>query len=91
MLYQSSIKSLQEPHHVFNTTTTHGGKTRSNEAIYAGGIEYVQMNGAWRRSPMTIKEMVAAAEEKLKTHPDECTPGRRAGVDLDAQRFAVEV
>lgn len=72
-LYQAGIKSIQTPHHVYSTTTPRGGKPQSGEAIYAGGVEYLQLRGKWMRSPVTNKDMLDAAQEKLKTHPDVCT------------------
>ena len=49
------------------------GKTESVEAIFDGKIEYLQLHGKWKRSPMPQQDMVEAAQEKLKTHPDTCT------------------
>jgi hypothetical protein len=49
------------------------GKTESVEAIFNGKIEYLQLHGEWKRSPMPQQDMVEAAQEKLKTHPDTCT------------------
>lgn len=72
-LYAAGVKSIQTPHHVFSTTTRSGGQPKAGEAIYAGGVEYVKLNGKWQRSPMTQQEMIEAAQEKLKTHPDTCT------------------
>lgn len=72
-LYQAGIKSIQTPHHVYSTTTPKGGKPQSGEAIYAGGVEYLQLHGTWMRSPISQQAMVDAAQEKLKTHPDVCT------------------
>ena len=83
-LYQAGIKSIQTPHHVYSTTTSHAGKAQSGEAIYAGGVEYLKLNGQWRRSPMTPKDMVELAEEKLKTHPDTCTLVAEQTVDGQA-------
>jgi hypothetical protein len=72
-LYQAGIKTVQTPHHVYTTPTTHDGKAVAGEAIYAGGVEYVQLRGKWMRSPMTQQAMLEAAQEKMKTHPDTCT------------------
>ncbi|HVZ24138.1 MAG TPA: hypothetical protein VG871_23865 [Vicinamibacterales bacterium] len=72
-LYESGIKSVQTPHRVRSTTTGRGGKSASGEAIYAGGVEYLQLGGKWTRSPTPQQDMIEAAQEKLKTHPDVCT------------------
>jgi len=74
VLYNAGIKSVQTPHRVYSTRTMHGGKPQASEAVFAAGIEYLQMDGKWIRSPMPQPEMVAAAQEKLRTHPDTCTP-----------------
>ncbi|MEP6898989.1 MAG: hypothetical protein ABI870_10700 [Rhodanobacter sp.] len=73
-LYNAGIKSIQTPHHVYSATTMHGGTPHTGEAIYDGTAEYLQIRGKWMRSPMPQAAMVAAAQEKLKTHPDTCTP-----------------
>lgn len=75
-VYNASIKSLQTPHHVFSTSK-HG----TSEAIYAGGVEYVQIKGKWQRSRMQLADMVEVAQEKLKTHPDVCTAKGESVVD----------
>lgn len=72
-LYQAGVKSIRTPHHVYSTTTMRDGKAQSGEAIYAGGVEYIKLAGQWKRSPMTPQDMIEAAQEKLKTHPDTCT------------------
>jgi hypothetical protein len=73
-LYNASIKALQTPHHVYSTKTlANGTKAPGGESIYAAGREYVLIGGAWKRSPMTPQDMIEAAQDKLKTHPDVCT------------------
>ncbi|MGH8212609.1 MAG: hypothetical protein ACREPP_05190 [Rhodanobacteraceae bacterium] len=72
-IYNAGIKSIQTPHHVYSTVTMGGGKPQTGEAIYAGGVEYLQLNGKWMHSPVSHAEMMASAQEKLKTHPDTCT------------------
>lgn len=73
-LYNAGIKSVQTPHHVYSTRSMPSGKVQTSEAIFAAGNEYLLMDGKWMRSPMPQTAMVAAAQEKLKTHPDTCTP-----------------
>lgn len=80
VLYAASIRSLQTPHRV-SSTTTHAGKIRESEAIYAGGVEYIQRDGVWRRSHMTIDKMVETAKENLQTHPDVCTAQSARTID----------
>lgn len=79
-LYEASIKSLQAPHRV-STTTVHAGTTRTSAAVYVGGVEYLQRNGRWQRSPAPISDMVEIAKENLKTHPDVCTAQGSRTVD----------
>jgi hypothetical protein len=82
-LYNAGIKSIQTPHHVY--TTSSGGRTaRSGEAIFAGGVEYLLRNGQWTRSPTPQAAMIEAAREKIKTHPDTCTPAGDRTVDGQA-------
>jgi hypothetical protein len=73
-LYNAGIKSVQTPHRVYSTRAMPGRKTQASEAVFAAGNEYLQIDGKWIRSPMPQPAMVAAAQEKLKTHPDTCTP-----------------
>lgn len=49
------------------------GKSRSSEAIYTGGVQYLMLNGQWQRSPMSHQALVEVTQENLKTHPDTCT------------------
>ncbi|MEO8524654.1 MAG: hypothetical protein ABI460_08050 [Caldimonas sp.] len=74
VLYNAGIKSVQTPHHVYSNRTMPKGQPKASEAIFADGVEYLRRNGTWIRSPMPQAAMVAAAQEKLKTHPDTCTP-----------------
>lgn len=71
--YRAGIKSLQTPHHLYSTTILYGGKARTGESIYAGGVEYLKIGNAWQRSRMKPQDMIELAQEKLKTHPDTCT------------------
>jgi hypothetical protein len=80
-LYNAAIRSLQTPHHVYSTRTTRDGKSKTGEALYAGGAEYLRMGGQWRRSKMPQNETLEAAREKLKTHPDTCVAAGEATVD----------
>jgi len=73
VLYSAGIRAVQTPHHVYSSTTHRGGKPQSGEAVYAGGIEYVLLNGKWQRSPMTPQDMLEAAQARLKAHSDTCT------------------
>jgi len=82
-VYTAGIKTVQAPHHQVSTTTR-GGKVTSSEAILAGGVEYVQSRGVWRRSATTAQAALEAAQEKLKEQPDTCSPAGDATVDGQA-------
>ncbi len=73
VLYNAGIKSVQTPHRVYSTRTTRAGKVQTGEAIFAGGAEFLLRDDKWMRSPMPQSRMIAAAQEKLKTHSDTCT------------------
>ena len=49
-------------------------KTESTESIFDGKATYIQIHGKWARSRASQAHMVDNAREKLKTHPDVCTP-----------------
>jgi hypothetical protein len=70
-VYNAGIKTVQTPHRLFSTNTRNG-KATSSETVFADGVEYYRLDGRWQRSLMTAKEMLAAAEEKLKAQPDTC-------------------
>ncbi len=72
-LYYASIKSLQTPHHVYSTKTSAGGVIApATEAIFIAEVEYVRIHGNWQRGLMIPRDMIAAAHEKLRSHPDIC-------------------
>jgi hypothetical protein len=60
------LKVLQVPAHLYMTETAgfNGGKTRNAETIYLNDITYVMVNGLWRKSPISTKELM---EEKQQT------------------------
>ena len=67
-VYDAGIKQLQTPHHVYTTRSGHAGHAaQKSETIYAGGVEYMQLDGRWQRSRLTAAEMLASAQEKRKT------------------------
>lgn len=49
-------------------------RTESSEAIFDGKVEYLRVHGKWMRGRMSRDDMLELAQEKLKTHPDTCTP-----------------
>ena len=59
-LVDAERKEIMTPHHVYETR---GGS--ANELISTGGVTYIQLHGAWRRSPMGPKEALAQMQENL--------------------------
>jgi hypothetical protein len=60
-------KVITTPHHVYSTegAARPGDKAKTSEAISAGGVTYVLLNGTWRRTPMTTKDALAQMDENL--------------------------
>ncbi len=46
------------PYHAYVTRTSQlaGGKSESSEAIFVGGVSYIQMKGVWKKSPFTAEQ-----------------------------------
>jgi hypothetical protein len=63
---QSSCKTVLDaddkkdatPYHAYVTRTTQmpGAKSESNEAIFVGGVSYIQIKGVWKKSPYTAEQ-----------------------------------
>jgi hypothetical protein len=71
--YQSTLKTLQTPYHADATSTPKSGKPTSVETISTGGVNYVQVQGKWMRSPESTQAMLANMQAKMRTNPDTCT------------------
>ena len=58
-LADANAKIYTIPTHLYMTETADftGGKSRNNELIYLNNKTYVQVNGKWRVSPTTQKDM----------------------------------
>ncbi len=54
-------KSVQVDH---ATVSTHG--LEIVRGVTAGGVNYLQVHGAWRRSPLSVQENLAMSRENLK-------------------------
>jgi len=61
-LVDAAKKQIMTPHHAW---VTQGGRT--TESISIGGATYIQVRGAWRRSPMTQKDALDQMQENLRT------------------------
>jgi len=55
-------KEIVTPYHEY---ITKGAAT--NEAISAGGVNYIMVHGKWRRSPLTPKDALNRIQENLST------------------------
>lgn len=62
-------KTITTAHHVYSTETSAraGQKTRTTEGITVGDVMYIQLNGKWRRSPVTAKQLQAKMDTSLTT------------------------
>jgi hypothetical protein len=63
------MKQIGTPTHVVATETAAfraDGKSRTNEMIYAGDAIYIQVQGKWVRSTMSIREMRQQQEENQR-------------------------
>jgi hypothetical protein len=61
-------KTITTAHHAYSTETARAEqKTRTTEGITVGDAMYVQVNGKWRRSPVTAKQLLATMDKSLAT------------------------
>lgn len=68
-LIDAARRVILTPNHLYEAEGSGrpGDKARSVETISTGGVTYIQMNGKWRRSPMTPKQAVAQMDTNLAT------------------------
>ena len=68
LVLDAMAKQITTPSHLYATEVTarRGGKPRATESIYAGGAIYVQVQGQWKRSPMSIQGMQKQHEENVR-------------------------
>ena len=61
----ATLKVLHVPAHLYMTETAgfQGGKTRNAETIYLNGATYVRVNGPWRKSAISPKDLSDAKEQ----------------------------
>ena len=61
-------KQIGTPTHIYMTEATqlHGGKSTKKEAIHTGSAIYIQMNGQWRRSPLSTQDLQKQREEAAR-------------------------
>lgn len=64
VVLDASEKLFTTPYHLYMTQTSVGienAKPIGGEAIFAGGAQYVLVNGKWQPSPLSLEEMKAMA------------------------------
>src|SRR5690348_16338090 len=82
-VFDAMLKETTTPHHL---VTTMDGRTM--ESIATADATYIQVRGAWKKSPMSPKDMLAQQQENIrnttvascKALPDELVDARPAAV-----------
>jgi hypothetical protein len=61
----AAVKVFQVPAHPYMTETAsfNGGKTRNVETIYLNGATFVMVNGQWRKSTISPKDLAEGKKE----------------------------
>lgn len=64
----ATMKVFQVPAHLYMTETAgfSGGKTRNAETIYLNGVTFVKVNGPWRRSTVSPKDLADGKKESAQ-------------------------
>ena len=76
-LFDAMEKTIRSDH---STTTVREGNTI--QGVSVGGTMYVQIQGAWRKSPMSVQDVLAQTRENLKNAKEyRCQRGADAIVD----------
>ncbi|MHB8486117.1 MAG: hypothetical protein ACYDCM_10370 [Candidatus Acidiferrales bacterium] len=58
VLFSAFDKTLITPNHSYvSETVSAKDRPKNNEQILAGGIRYIQVNGKWRKSPVTTQQL----------------------------------
>ena len=77
-------KLFTTPYHMFGTEAGAGvgnKKTMSSEMIFAGGVQYVLMNGKWGPSPLSLQESKDLVARNKKTAKTSCHYVRNESVN----------
>jgi hypothetical protein len=88
-VFDADDKMLTTDHRTILTRTgaIHGGKAETNESVMVGGVSYIQVKGAWRKSPMTLAELREQKTENRKNAKSvSCHYLRDESVDGQAAR-----
>jgi hypothetical protein len=69
IIFDADDKLLTSDHHTFMTSTSaaQGSAPRTSESITVKGVTYIQVKGAWRKSPITGAEIREQKAENRKT------------------------
>jgi hypothetical protein len=65
VLVDAMMKQIGTPTHVV-VTEAEKGKSKTHEMIYLGDAIYLQMEGQWKRSPMTVQQMRQREEKNQR-------------------------
>jgi hypothetical protein len=65
VVFDASAKMFTTPSHQY-MTMNFGGKPTTSEAISTGKVLYVQVDGKWTRSPMTIQDNLARQQQNIR-------------------------
>jgi hypothetical protein len=68
-VFDATLKATITPHHV--VATKDGAAV--GEVIATADATYVKVEGAWRKSPMTPKDMLAQQQENIRNTTASCT------------------
>jgi hypothetical protein len=71
LVLDATSKVFGIPAHLYITTIT-GGKTNLMEEIYAAGAIYVNIDGKWSPSPITMQEMKEMNQKNIHDNKTTC-------------------
>lgn len=69
VVLDANDKLFTTPYHLYMTMDSAGvenGKSTNSELIFAGGVQYVMVEGKWQASPMSTAEMKAMSDQNRK-------------------------
>jgi hypothetical protein len=62
----ASNKTMDTPNHSYMNAVAADGRKRSTEGITIDGVQWVQRNGKWANSGVTVAQVKADADNKIK-------------------------
>lgn len=68
----ATLAQMQVPYRATISFSNLNGKPATSETIFTGGKIYVQLNGAWQVSPMTVQEMTDQMKKNYKESKHAC-------------------